>query len=227
MRKGDDRVVAIMMKAPRAGWVKTRLTPAYSSGQILTLYRAFVEDTIDLVHGLGVRTVAVCPAGDETELAQWLDPRVEIMSQQGAGLAAGLRWTFEQLCGASRRRVIAFNADSPHLETVTLQSAFDALLTDDLVVGPCDDGGYYLVGATRPYPSLFDATVMGRGSACGTLLAAAARLGLRVKLSKEHYDIDVPGDLARLAAELSQQPWRAQRTAAILSAWAVDPKIGV
>jgi rSAM/selenodomain-associated transferase 1 len=220
MREGDDRLLAIMMKAPRHGHVKTRLAPDYSPERILTLYRALVEDTIDLARLMDLHVVAFCPAGDETELAQWL-PQVEIVSQRGEGLAAGLRSAFEQLCTESGRRVMAFNADSPHLPAGALESAFDALMTADLVVGPCDDGGYYLVGARRPHPGLFDAAAMGRDSACNTLLAQAARQGLRVSLAVEHYDIDVPADLLRLAGELSRAPSRASHTAAILTSWGV------
>jgi rSAM/selenodomain-associated transferase 1 len=221
MRDGDDRTLAIMMKAPRRGQVKTRLAPVYSAERILALYRALVEDSIDLAKLMDLHIVAVCPAGDAEELSHWLPQDVEVVSQLGAGLAAGLRSAFEQLCTHSGRRVVAFNADSPHLPADALESAFAGLLTSDLVVGPCDDGGYYLVGARKPYPGLFDTAAMGRESACTALLAEAARQGLRVCLTAEHYDIDVPADLLRLAGELSRQPSRASRTAAILTSWGV------
>jgi uncharacterized protein len=227
MHEGEDRVLAIMMKAPRAGWVKTRLATAYAPERIVTLYRALVEDTIDLAREMRVHIVAVCPSGDEMDVARWLPHDVDVLSQRGAGLAAGLRFAFEQLCGDTGRRVIAFNADTPHLPIGTLEAAFAALAVDDLVVGPCDDGGYYLVGAKRSYPELFDAAAMGRESACATLLAAAARQSLRVALSVEHYDIDLPHDLTRLAAELAREPGRASRTASILTTWGLDGRTGV
>jgi rSAM/selenodomain-associated transferase 1 len=219
MRDRDDRVLAIMMKAPREGWVKTRLADAHPADRIVTLYRALVEDTIDLAERMRLRTVAVCPAGDESDLARWLPGQIEILPQQGRGLAAGLRSAFAELCGRSHDRVIAFNADSPHLRDGALDAAFAALADADLVVGPCDDGGYYLVGAKQPHEELFDAASMGRESACRALLGQASRLGLRVALCAEHYDVDVPADLARLARELSDDPSRAVRTAAVLASW--------
>jgi rSAM/selenodomain-associated transferase 1 len=222
MRESDDRVLAIMMKAPRPGHVKTRLATAYSADRILTLYRALVEDTIDLARSMRVRTIAVCPAADEAELSGWLPTDVGVVSQSGTGLAAGLHSTFEQLCTPYGRSVIAFNADSPHLPAGALESAFAALAVNDLVVGPSDDGGYYLVGSKQPYPGLFDAAVMGRGTACATLLAEAAHRGLRVGLSVEHYDIDLPSDVVRLSQELTLERSRAPRTAAILESWTRD-----
>lgn len=226
MRQSDDRVVAIMVKAPRAGRVKTRLGQSYTAEAILALYRALVEDTIDVARSAHLPIVAICPAGEEAEVAQWLPRDVDVLPQRGEGLAAGLRSTFEQLCTASGRRVVAFNADSPHLPPAVLESAIAALATDDVVVGPCDDGGYYLVGAKRPHRGLFDAAVMGKDSACSALLAQAARLGLRTSLISEHYDIDLPRDVARLAEDLANGPRRALRTAAILAAWGVaSPRV--
>ncbi len=221
MRDADDRVLAIMCKAPRAGHVKTRLAAAYAPEAIVALYRALVEDTIELARVAGLRTVAICPSDDEANVARWLSRDVDVRAQRGAGLADGLYSTFEQLCTPSCRRVIALNADSPHLPVGVLESAFAALATHDVVVGPCDDGGYYLVGATQPYPGLFDASAMGKRSACEALLGQASRLGLGVHMTAEHWDVDLPGDVARLADALASAPGRAARTAAVLAAWNV------
>jgi len=215
----DDRVLAVMMKAPRPGRVKTRLAAAHSPDRIVTLYRALVEDTIELSRRVRVRAVGICPDGDEEDIAEWLGREVEILPQNGVGLAAGLRSTFEQLCTDTCRRVIAFNADSPHLPAATIESAFAALPTADIVVGPCDDGGYYLVGATRPHDGLFDAAAMGRESAYRALIAEAARQSLRVALTAEHYDVDLPADLTRLAHDLAHDATRATRTADVLRSW--------
>jgi rSAM/selenodomain-associated transferase 1 len=218
MLDADDRTLAIMIKAPHAGHVKTRLARAYSPDAVVSLYRALVEDTIDLARAARVRTVAVCPAADADAVAHWLSPDVDVLPQRGVGLAAGLYSAFEELCGSSGTRVIAFNADSPHLPAAVLESAFAALIADDLVVGPCDDGGYYLVGAKRPHAGLFDASAMGKDSACEALLAQAARLKLSVAIAAEHYDIDVPGDVVRLASDIGDEPRRAFRTVAALKA---------
>jgi uncharacterized protein len=226
MREADGCVLAIMTKAPRPGRVKTRLASAHPADRIVTLYRALVEDTLDLARLMCVPTVAVCPADDEADVAEWLGGGIKVLPQRGIGLADALSSTFDRLCNDNGRRVIAFNADSPHLSTVALDSAFSALATADLVVGPCDDGGYYLVGATRSYPGLFDAGAMGRESACAALLSAAEHRGLRVALSAEHYDIDLPTDLVRLARELAREPWRASRTAALLVEWGLSDTDG-
>ncbi len=217
----DDRVLAIMAKAPRAGHVKTRLASAYTPDAIVRLYRALVEDTIDLARSLGLRICAVCPAEDERHLAAWLPRDVEIVAQVGAGLAAGLTFTFDRLCRPPGRRVVAVGGDTPHVPAAVLASAFAALAGRDLVVGPSGDGGYYLVGATRPQPDLFDGKVMGTGSAFDALVAGARRLRLRVGFTETHYDVDLPEDLERLADDLAFDPRRAPRTAVLLDEWGV------
>src|SRR5262249_56790846 len=86
----------------------------------------------------------------------------------------------------------------------------------DLVVGPTEDGGYYLVGARGKHAGLFDAHGLGTGGALRSLLARADERGLGVALTEAWYDIDEGSDLARLRAELRPTPARAPRTAACL-----------
>ena len=88
-----------------------------------------------------------------------------------------------------------------------------------MVVGPTHDGGYYLVGAKAAHPALFDGDGMGTKSALEALLARARGLQLSVGFTDPFYDIDVEGDLTRLAAELRLAPARAPRTAAWLKQW--------
>jgi hypothetical protein len=117
------------------------------------------------------------------------------------------------------RRTIAFNSDSPHLPRSVLEDAFEVLAAHDVVVGPTDDGGYYLVGAKASYPTLFARDGMGTSSALETLLSHARALALSVGFAEPFYDIDVADDLTRLAAELRLAPARAPRTARWLKEW--------
>ena len=218
-----DRVVAIMAKAPRVGQVKTRLAPAIPVEMILELYRTLVEDSVDLARQVAFVAV-VCPAEDAPEIAEWLAADGRAIPQRGRGLADGLTSCFEVLCADRPRPVLAIDGDSPHLAPVVLETAFEALEDHDVVIGPCEDGGYYLVGANRPHAGLFEHEAMGTVSACQALLAATRRLGLSSAIMSTQYDVDVPADLARLANELARHPERAPKTAALLEAWAVGPK---
>jgi glycosyltransferase A (GT-A) superfamily protein (DUF2064 family) len=161
----------------------------------------------------------VCPACDVDELALVAGDRIDVVAQMGGGLAAALTSVFARFTTADCRRVIAFNSDSPHLPRTVLRSAFDVLASCDLVIGPTDDGSYYLVAATGSYPGLFGISGMGTASALEELLTRARAMGLSVGFTDTFYDIDVPADLSRLAAELEIAADRAPRTAAWLKNW--------
>jgi rSAM/selenodomain-associated transferase 1 len=213
----DDRVLAIMAKAPRTGHVKTRLSSDAAEETVLGLYRCLVEDTVAMAQTIPSLHVAiVCPAGDGGDVRAWLDG-VTIVEQTGHGLAAALTMTFEHFSAAGFTRIIAFNSDTPHLPARILEQAFDALSTHEIVVGPTEDGGYYLVGARSPHPALFDAPHLGTGGALDALLTRVHALGLTAARTDAWYDIDVHADLEQLAVDLAAHPERAPKTAAYLA----------
>lgn len=239
----QNRMLVIMAKAPRPGTVKTRLNQSLPSPAITALYRCLLEDTVALARSLnGVAVAVMCPESDKDELSLLLANIVPVVAQKGAGLAAGLISVFAHFTAPGpvesgiadgysftqprmgmragvAQRVIAFNSDSPHLSPSVLESAFETLATRDLVVGPTHDGGYYLVGAKTAHPTLFENDGLGTSSALERLLTRARGLELSTGLTEPFYDIDVAGDLLRLAPELRLAPARAPRTAAWFAEW--------
>jgi uncharacterized protein len=215
-----NRTLVIMAKAPKRGMVKTRLTECLPSPAVTALYRCLLEDTLALATSLtSVEVAVMCPESDQDELAHLLGNTVQVVAQKGEGLAAGLTSVFRHFTAAGRQHVIAFNSDSPHLAPSVLDSAFEILATHDVVVGPTHDGGYYLVGAKAAHPALFESDRMGTRSALDRLLTRTKVLELSTGFTDLFYDIDVEGDLTRLAAELRLAPARAPRTAVWLKQW--------
>ena len=218
---GSDRVLVIMAKAPRPGAVKTRLAPSLSPEAVAAFYCCLLDDTLALARSLGDVEIAImCPDSDVNELARLAGSEASVVAQKGEGLAAGLTSVFAHFAQSHQRRVIAFNSDSPHLPASVLANAFEALTRHDVVVGPTHDGGYYLVGAKTSHPTLFADDGLGTKSALERLLSRIRALELSVGFTDPFYDIDVAGDLARLAAELRLAPARAPRTAVWLKQWA-------
>ena len=164
----------------------------------------------------------MCPVSDVRELVVVAGNEIRVFAQQGDGLAAGLTSVFARFATEYPRRTIAFNSDSPHLPRSVLLDAFETLITRDVVVGPTDDGGYYLVGAKTAHPRLFGGEGMGTHSALETFLSRARSLQLSVGFATPFYDVDVSDDLNRMAAELSVAPERAPRTAQWLREFAVE-----
>jgi len=209
-----ERALIIMAKAARVGHVKTRLAASLPAEAVVELYRCMIEDTLDLARSVSTEALAiVCPTSDVADLTSWL-PTIEVVGQQGDGLAAGLVSAFRVFIDRGYRRVVAIDGDSPQLPTETLDKAFQLLDEADVVVGPTADGGYYLVGSMTAQAELFDTRRMGTGGALDSLMASAEALDLQVAFTETRYDVDEPEDLGRLARELGSFPHRAPRTAA-------------
>jgi len=217
--------LVIMAKAPKPGMVKTRLIAHLPQSAVTALYRCLLEDTLALAKSLPNIDVAImCPEADHEEMSQLFGKTVKVVSQKGAGLAAGLTSVFRHFTAAGNQRVIAFNSDTPHLPPAVLQSAFEILTMHEVVIGPTHDGGYYLVGAKASHPTLFDAEGMGTKSALDRLLTRTKELELSTGFTEQFYDIDIANDLVLLAQELQSAPAKAPRTAAWFGEWqqAVD-----
>ncbi len=209
-----------MAKAPRPGMVKTRLAQSLPVEAVTELYRCLFDDTMALARSLDRVEVAImCPASDVEELARLAPAGVSVVAQKGKGLVAGLTSVFAHFAATDQQRVVAFNSDSPHLPASVLENAFEVLTAHDVVVGPTNDGGYYLVGAKATHPGLFEGDGMGTRSALDRLLERARTVQLSVGFTEPFYDIDVAADLARLATELKLAPGRAPRTASWLERW--------
>ncbi len=211
--------------------VKTRLSQKLPSPAVAELYRCLLEDTLALAKSLsGVEVAVMCPAQDKNELVHLLGT-VQVVSQNGEGLAEGLTSVFRHFTAAPEQHVIAFNSDSPHLAPSVLEKAFQILVSTDVVVGPTYDGGYYLVGAKAAHPTLFENDGLGTNSALERLLSRIRTLGLSTGLTEAFYDIDVADDLIRLARELRLAPRRAPRTAGWFAEWGqamadLGPRLG-
>lgn len=216
---GPSRALVVMAKAPREGHAKTRLDGVVPAGEVVRLSECLLRDTLDLARSLeDVHVAVMCPSEDVASLTATLTG-VDVVGQDGAGLAAALTSAFRHFIEAGFSRVIAIDADSPHLPAATVDGAFASLETSDLVVGPTEDGGYYLVGASAVHPGLFDAAPLGTSSAFDALCGNARARGLSIAVTHVWYDVDVAADLRRLAADLREDPARAPRTAALLAEW--------
>ena len=197
-----------MARRPAAGASKTRLCPPLSPEGAAALYACFLADVIDrvreaagLVAGL-VPGIAFTPADAAAYFAA-LAPDFALVPQTGATLGERLDGVLSGALGRGYGPVAAVNSDSPSLPAAYLAQAFAALDDPavDVVLGPCDDGGYYLIGWRRPHPALVRDVAMSAADTLAQTLAVATRDGLRVVLLPPWYDVDGPADLARLAAD--------------------------
>ena len=202
-----------MAKRPFPGQTKTRLTPPLTPQQAADLYECFLYDVLDIVRHIPDITpfIAASPPETQSYFAQ-LAPDFGFVPQIGRNLSQRLHYVMAHLLQAGFEQVAAINSDSPDLPAGYLHQAF-GLLADpslDVVFGPCEDGGYYLIGWKRPNPHLILDVPMSTGHVLQDSLAIAEEEGLRVALLPEWYDVDDTADLVRLQ-QASDLGWHTSR----------------
>lgn len=196
--------IIIFARAPKLGEVKTRLGKAVGAERALALYEAFLDDTCALTQGLGARRVlAVAGEVDHPRIAHLAKSQRLAVEEQGDG-DLGTRMSNAIDRHIARGPVLIIGSDAPTLPRRHLHEALDELMAHDVVIGPSDDGGYYLIGARVPVPELF---VDVQWSTAEVLPTTLQRLGGRSSLVlPPWHDVDSAEDLARLGDELSSLP---------------------
>jgi uncharacterized protein len=197
--------VAIMAKAPRPGTVKTRLCPPLLATEAAALYRCFLLDKIASVGGLvDARPVIAYTPDDARAEFDALAPNFALVAQHGPDLGARLHATLASLLAAGHAGAIAVDSDTPTLPSGFLQQAVDCLSRPgpDVVLGPTEDGGYYLIGVRAPHRELFERMPWSTSDVLEVTRRRVAAAGLRAVCLPSWFDVDTPEDLDRLRATL-------------------------
>lgn len=196
--------VAIMAKTPTAGEVKTRLCPPLSPAGAAELYRCFLLDKIEQVRALKTASPAIAytPA-DRRAFFEEVAPGFILVAQRGADLGARLANSLVELLERGHRAALAIDSDTPTLPLGFLEQALDLVRTTDVVLGPTEDGGYYLIGLRTAHRELFETMAWSTSQVLPETIRRAQAKGLRVALLPPWYDIDTPADLVRLRDALT------------------------
>lgn len=197
------RAIVVMARAPWAGG-KTRLTGLASEAALGDLRQALFEDTLDVARSLSdaQRIVACEPVAAAARFRGTAGAAIEVMPQRGDDLGERMRHVFEDAFRLGAELVVIIGSDLPDLPERLLTGAFAALDADParVVLGPAEDGGYYLIGMCAPRPGLFAGIEWGTSRVVEATVAAAARDGVPVVLLERWGDVDQPQDIAGLLA---------------------------
>ena len=215
--------IAIMAKAPRVGEAKTRLVPALTAEAAARLSACFIRDTAENIAAAARFApidgyIAYSPPGSEAEFAPLLADGVRLLPSPLAGLAASLPAAAADLLAAGYGGVCLVNADSPNLPTERLAAAARILSSpgDRIVLGPAEDGGYYLIGLKLLHRRLFEDIAWSTSAVFAQTGERARELGLDPVVLDAWYDVDEIASLHRLRAELAGAAGHAPHTAAFL-----------
>ena len=206
-----------MTKAPRTGQVKTRLTPPLTPQEAAELSACFLRDTAAAITRIArdgsAQGVAVyTPAGAENEFREILPPEFALVAQRGEALEERLIFATEDLFALGFKAVCLINSDSPTVPPQAFSQAAQILSTqeDGVVLGPSEDGGYYLIGFNKLHRALFENIEWSTSRVLQQTLERAQESGLRVHLLPTWYDVDDAATLRRLCQELFRQRPRRQ-----------------
>jgi rSAM/selenodomain-associated transferase 1 len=210
--------LAVMTKAPQAGRVKTRLVPPLTPEEAAELNKCFLRDTAAAISSACSRrpagaegktapasAIAVyTPVGAESAYTDVLPADFSLLPQRGDKFGERLYFAVEDLFKCGFESVCLIDSDSPTVpaenfaESVELLSASE----DRVVLGPSDDGGYYLIGVKKPHRHLFEQIDWSTERVLNQTMRRATEIGIEVKLLPSEYDVDDDASLRRLCNEL-------------------------
>jgi len=195
------QAVALFAKAAEPGRVKTRLTTELTPDEAAAFHTACVRDgwgKISSLANVEPRLFSDRPWPTWEALAG----RERCRIQRPGDLGARMHGCFEDLHVEGFERAVIIGSDSPTLPAERIAGALASLETqNDAVLGPTEDGGYYLVGCRRPRAEMFSGVEWSAATTLDHTIAAFEREGYRVRLLEPWWDVDTPEDLARLSPD--------------------------
>ena len=191
-----------MARYPQAGEVKSRLAASLGAPLAAAIYRAFLADIRRLSEDPRWTFHWSFSPGD-APFADEIGGGCRAFAQTDGDLGARMAAAIGRLLGDGYRHVVLVGSDVPQLSVDRVAIAF-TLLADGapVVLGPAEDGGYYLVGARDRVPAIFGDIAWGTSAVLDETLAAAERASIPVHLLEPTYDIDTVADLDRLRHEI-------------------------
>lgn len=183
--------LVLFTRYPTAGVCKTRLIPALGAAGAADMHRRLTERTVAVLRASGAAVEVAYTGASAAEFAAWLGPDVGLAEQVEGDLTVRL------LACLDPAPVIFFGADTPDLSRHHVESAIAALASHEVVIGPAEDGGYYLIGMRRSMPELLIDMPWSTERVLPETLARLDRIGIAPVMLETLADCDRPEDLAR------------------------------
>jgi rSAM/selenodomain-associated transferase 1 len=212
-------VVAVMARAPSAPG-KSRLIESLGVRDARSLREALLRDTLDRLADIAVnKAVLYTPPHAESEVQALVPFTGAMFPQRGDSLGDRMLAGIQDLLASGFDGVVIVGSDLPTLPSTHVTAAIDTLARspNGLVLGPAEDGGYYLIGLNHAHSALFADIPWGTAQVCSRTLTAAHSLGVPVTLLPAWYDVDTEADLRRVYDESERRAGTASHTQAWLA----------
>ena len=180
----------VMVKAPRAGTVKTRLARVLGDGPACEAYKELVGCLLNNLAALPGVELRFAPDDALNEIKPWLVSDWSGLSQGGGDLGQRLARAVQQSFAQDPVRLVIVGSDCPWVGVEDIRAAWGHLADHDLVIGPARDGGYWLIGMNHPHTSLFEGIAWSSERVLQQTLDRARELGLRTHCLRTLSDVD-------------------------------------
>jgi len=207
--------VCVFARPPVPGQVKTRLAQTIGDHRAAALAAAFLVDTLALVASLPWARPVIASTGP---MPDGLVPGATVWPQGDGTLDERLERIFRRALAEVPTGAIALGADSPGLPRGLLDDAHARLRAGDAVLGPADDGGFYLLGLRRCPSGLLAGVPWSSAETCAATERRLVQHTMTVARLLPWFDVDHVEDLTRLRGILAADRSRAPATAALLEA---------
>ena len=138
--------VIVLAKAPRPGFAKNRLAADLDPPAAAAIAVVLLDRTVAALREFAQVEFRVTPDDAGAEFERWRRPEWGVRPQGDGDLGARLRRAVDEAFEVGQSRVVVVGTDCPALSGADVREAFEALATADVVLGPAEDGGYWLVG---------------------------------------------------------------------------------
>ena len=199
-------LLAVFARAPVLGKVKTRLSPPLTAEQALALHRALVEDTLDHLSRIerpGIERLLLLSEPLQDPSALNVPSGWTTTVQANGGLGERLASLFYMGFRRGVTRLVVLGSDSPTVPPEVVHEAFDDLEHRKVVLGPAEDGGYYLLGCSEWIPELFRGIDWGTPEVLEQTMNVVKARKISVSTLIRWYDIDRSEDLEKLRQEIA------------------------
>ncbi len=193
----NESVVIIFARTPELGQVKTRLAADIGNERALAIYERLLEHTCETVLRSGYRA-RVFYAGDIPEADLWSRAGFTRHRQSPGTLGERMHAAFSDAFRDGIRSAVIIGTDCPGLQPSHLHDAMNRLETSEAVVGPAEDGGYYLLGLTSPIRRIFENKDWSTDTVLRATLSDFRELDMTYSLLEPLRDIDTIDDLEEL-----------------------------
>ncbi len=190
------KAIIIFVRKPELGKVKTRLAASAGDEKALEVYKALLQHTYDITMPVGADKY-VFYAGEIEKNDLWNAQGYIKRLQSNDDLGRKMKDAFIHLFDDGYDQVVITGSDCFELTTAIINQAFDKLEDNELVIGPANDGGYYLLGLKRMITSLFENKQWSTDTVLADTIKDVKALDISYALLPELSDIDTIEDLNR------------------------------